>query len=1376
MFTPKNGLYHSLQTPKAKKAKQAPSGKIKRYSGVDWLLILAVLLAFSSLLSTATVVGAQEREPTSADTQPTDEPTPTDTPAPTDTPPPTDTSTPTEEPAPTDTPAPTEEPAPTDEPTPTDTPAPTDTPPPTDTSTPTEEPAPIPEPLPPVQSFTPARQTWDLSQSKALASQATKFIFFASDGMRPDLVDKYVAEGVMPTYADLLEEGVKGDNGLLQGFPPNTGVGWYTLATGAWPGEHGSTNNTFHRTGEGNFNNRTSFATTGILQADTIQQAAERAAKTVVSVEWVGSRTLVPALQGPVVDFRTFFSNRGILLNYDLPGQPAGANAFGVSYQRVDLDPAAGWTNVPASFSPATQEQLKLTNTAFPAADNVDRFYDLYIYDSTDDAAINYDHVLVVPSTAGKDGNAFVANLAQGEWADVKVTLIGARAGQTAGFYLKLIDLAPELSQFRLYFTSIARANASYNGCTYAPGCNTPLGFEETLNHDFPSSTAADFAPLEAGIVDEDTYVEQGLMWKDAHFGYLQYIFIDLGVAPHLLLIGNPVTDEFSHQFMALFTPTDMDGDPNPYFDDATNDDVPDGRLEIREGYVRSAYEEADQTLALGRALMGDGTTVFASSDHGFAPQWFAVNVSKILVDLGLQGAEQTGNCRKAASGATLAKECHAGGTAQIYINLAGRDPATGNTPQVPATDYENVRNQIISAFQNLTDPANPSKQVVAAVFKKEELRNVDGTDALHPNRSGDVVVVFRPPYQTDAATPGQVFAFSQFFGQHGYLPNLVDLAHNVNMHGVFVAAGPGVRHQDPVPGIRAIDVAPTIALLMGIPGPQNARGRILYELFPQPGQLKEITILDISDYHGQLVPLSEAADNVTGTGASNPSFTIGGAAFLKPWFDLYRAEAPGGSITVAAGDSVGATPPISSFFGDTPTIELMNLMGFSADGLGNHNFDKGEAYLRFTLIPLARFPYLSANIVRPNGKTPAQWRPSQIFNFDGGRLGLIGFSNEDIPQLTFPGALGPFHVEPALTTVNAEAAKLKNKKINIIVAMGHLGATAGTLTSPTGPLIDLADGVVNVDAVIGDHTDFQVLTTRPNGVLVVENRSRGIRFTRVRLVFDTNTKTVVYKTADFHKPWNIGVTPDPAIQARIDQLNAQLAPILNIVIGNSTVFIPRADACGNTVGRTCESLVGNVVADALRTTYSTDFAITNSGGLRADLTCPTTDNPSDFCPPYTPPPFPISRGQVLTVLPFGNVVVTLQLNGAELKTMLENGVSIMPAANGRFPQVSGLCFTYDISAPVGSRVTGAVRQAADGSCTGALVDLTASSTYAIAENDFMANGGDGYPNFISRATTRDIMDQVVADYITANTPISPAIQGRIVCAPGAPPCPVVTP
>src|SRR5262245_413618 len=120
------------------------------------------------------------------------------------------------------------------------------------------------------------------AQAASGKPSAEKAVLFAADGMRPDLVDKYAAEGAMPTMKDLMNKAVTGRNGLLQGFPPNTGVGWATLGTGTWPGEHGSTNNTFHRTGEGNFNNSTSFANTGILQADHIAQAAERAGKTVV--------------------------------------------------------------------------------------------------------------------------------------------------------------------------------------------------------------------------------------------------------------------------------------------------------------------------------------------------------------------------------------------------------------------------------------------------------------------------------------------------------------------------------------------------------------------------------------------------------------------------------------------------------------------------------------------------------------------------------------------------------------------------------------------------------------------------------------------------------------------------------------------------------------------------------------------------------------------------------------------------------------------------------------------------------------------------------------------------------------------------------------
>src|SRR5512143_3499726 len=461
---------------------------------------------------------------------------------------------------------------------------------------------------------------------------ASKVLFFAADGMRSDLMEHYVSEGQMPTYKDLIAKGVRGVNGLVQAFPPNTGVGWYTLATGAYPGEHGSTNNTFFRTGDSVFNNSTSSFTNGILQADTIQQAAERAGRVVVSVEWSGSRNLVPVLNGPVVDYRSFFSNRGILLNYDLPGQPAGANAFGVKYQRVTLLAATGWTNVPASYSIAMEQQLDVVPYGTGPANGK---YDLYIYDSTNDSAMNYDHVLVVPNTAAKNGSASVANLLAGASANVKVQVQNP-AGRTGGFYLKAIDIAPDLSKFRIYFTSVARANASYNALGPVGSAN----FEEYLNANFPSATGADYAPQESGIIDDATYVEQGLMWKNAQWAYLDYIINTLNVKPDLLMLGTPTTDEFQHQFLALTGPAMVNGVPNTHFDPA--------KAPTYEGYLRQAYAEADATLALARSLMGGNPTTFATSDHGFGTQWLAVQAGKVLSDAGLQSPEVSSNCRAA--------------------------------------------------------------------------------------------------------------------------------------------------------------------------------------------------------------------------------------------------------------------------------------------------------------------------------------------------------------------------------------------------------------------------------------------------------------------------------------------------------------------------------------------------------------------------------------------------------------------------------------------------------------------------------------------------------------------------------------------------------
>ena len=534
----------------------------------------------------------------------------------------------------------------------------------------------------------------------------------------------------------------------------------------------------------------------------------------------------------------------------------------------------------------------------------------------------------------------------------------------------------------------------------------------------------------------------------------------------------------------------------------------------------------------------------------------------------------------------------------------------------------------------------------------------------------------------------------------------------------------------------------------------------------PAPGEVT-VQFLAVSDWHGQLDPLNG----------------IGGAAAIASYWDQDRALNPN-TVALTAGDAYGATPPISNFFEEVPAVQALRMMGISVDTFGNHNFDRGTGHLQ-KMIDVASAPegvqpgtpfrYLVANLsnLGENLQGVDKWGWLKVA---GLKIAVIGAVNEEAPTLVKPGSFGTMVPTDATEAINKRAEVARDAGADIVIVITHKGLRGfDTDGQPFGELIDLANAVKGVDVIFGDHTDIQYTGTH-NGVLVVEARSKGVSYSRTQVTVKDGVVTA--KSSQFITPTAALVTPDPDIAAMIANYRTQIAPIMSTQIGTSSVAVPRSDSCGRADGRLCESLVGNIVTDAMRLTYGTDFAITNSGGLRADLTCPTVDNSADFCPAFTPPPFPITRGQVNGVLPFGNVVVTLSVNGAELKSFLENGVSSMPGANGRYPQVSGLCFTYDVAAAVGSRVQSVKRQAADGSCTGAAVDLTAGSTHTLAINDFMSTGGDGYPNVASRVTSRDIMDQAVADWIGANSPLTPALQGRIVCTDSVAPdsCPVKLP
>ena len=569
-------------------------------------------------------------------------------------------------------------------------------------------------------------------------------IFFAADGLRQDTVESLAGQHLLPNLSRLLRNGARAaDGGLLTQAPPNTGAGWYSLATGAWPGVHGSTNNTFAINGQP-FGNRTAAFDSGVVQAETLAQAAERGGKKVAQIEWAGGR--VGAINGPTVDFHTFYSGRGVATNYigstddaaftasfglqfDHPAGFAGQPAF-PGAAPVD---AVGWTNVPQSFS--TPKEMRLRVLDF----GVDKYgLDAYIFDSTNDKKVNYNRVLFSP---GKNGSNAVATLSRDRWADVKVKIVGgANEGLTAGMLLKVEELTPDLSKVRLYHTSVSRANASWPSWTGEPGFSGD--FAEYVAQTFPTSMAADFAVLEAGIVSEETYVEQGLYWAHRTSSADQ-------VHPHEVQAGSRdgrLSDDGRVPAPVprpRYAGSCRTAQPNPAYDDVQVNGTPDHRVIQRLAFLWRAYQGADETLGLVQSLMRSNASTFVASDHGFAPQFLAIDASKVLVDLGLLSKPQTSNCRP-ATGETIgkAKACWAGGTVQIYLNLAGRDPAGGGLQQVPADQEAATVAQIKAAFLALSDPndwtgdAQPEGwKVIDRAYTKAEARyipNGAGSDRRH--------------------------------------------------------------------------------------------------------------------------------------------------------------------------------------------------------------------------------------------------------------------------------------------------------------------------------------------------------------------------------------------------------------------------------------------------------------------------------------------------------------------------------------------------------------------------------------------------------------------------------------------------------------------
>lgn len=511
----------------------------------------------------------------------------------------------------------------------------------------------------------------------------------------------------------------------------------------------------------------------------------------------------------------------------------------------------------------------------------------------------------------------------------------------------------------------------------------------------------------------------------------------------------------------------------------------------------------------------------------------------------------------------------------------------------------------------------------------------------------------------------------------------------------------------------------------------------------PKPKEV-EVQILNISDLHGQLDPL-----DVFGVGP------VGGAAALSAYFDAERAENPN-TLLLTAGDSVGASPPLSAFFDDAPTIEWMNRAGFTADTLGNHNFDAGLGRLN-EQVAAAEFDYLSANLHDPQDEL-GDVAPYEVYEVGGVKVAVIGLTNPEAPTLVAPGNFGSIEVTDPVAAAQQARKAAKKEGAKTFVVLTHSGVTGADADgNATGPLVDLAQDLRGFDLILGDHTDVSYSGVI-NGALVVQNKSRGATYADTTLTINGRSGKVTSAESEFVVPVVSGVTPDAGIAAWLDELRVELAEIFDEDVADATDVLPRGGTPA--VERTEEVAVGNLVTDALRDTYGTQIAFTNGGGLRS--TIPSTYRPVDTSlrrpqPGYaTGPPFDVVIGDAYALLPFGNEALTRTLTGAQLWAALELSVGSYPSAFGGFLQISGFSFTYDAAQPAGARVVSVTLD------DGTPIPDDASFTMTATTNNFTNAGGDGYTMFADgQGVTRDLLANVLLEYIRGKV-LSPDTEGRI--------------
>jgi 2',3'-cyclic-nucleotide 2'-phosphodiesterase/3'-nucleotidase/5'-nucleotidase len=475
--------------------------------------------------------------------------------------------------------------------------------------------------------------------------------------------------------------------------------------------------------------------------------------------------------------------------------------------------------------------------------------------------------------------------------------------------------------------------------------------------------------------------------------------------------------------------------------------------------------------------------------------------------------------------------------------------------------------------------------------------------------------------------------------------------------------------------------------------------------------------------------------------------------------------------VLLDAGDVFSGTLYFNKYLGQAD-LEFMDMVGYDAMTFGNHEFDKGSQVLA-DFINNAQFPFVSSNVnfsadailnlkfsdtIGQPGDD-AKIYPAIIKEIDGQKIGLIGLTTPDTTNISSPGDV-TFN-DPAEVAA-ATVERLEAEGINKIIVLSHLGYEED---------IALASKVEGIDIIVGGHThtklDQPVVDNSDSAPkLIVQTGEKGQFLGRLQVVFDANGVLTEWNNALISIDAKTGTTAnapyviaeDPTAKTILDtKYKPGIQELSQTVVGTTEVLLQgeRTDV------RAKETNLGNLIADGMLAAAraagtNAVIALQNGGGIRASINVG-----------------PITQGEVLTVLPFNNDLVTVTLTGQELMEALENGVSKVPALDGRFPHVAGMRFFYDSTKPENQRV-----MRVEVKTGGGYKPLDLNAQYEVATNVFTAKGGDFYNSMAKAYNEGRVKLLLLPDYdvftnfirltgtITAETS---AVEGRIIDLKGSP-------